>query len=113
MGYLEHSSDGVNWTAVPTASPEGKPVGQQFYRPQNAGLYHCMTGATEGERTLRGMLAVANAFRFIEKLYDDGAIDFTTRRQAGLILCDTFLILQDSLTMYDFSRCNHENAGVK
>ena len=68
---------------------------------------------TIGAQRVLGMLHLGGAFRLIEQLYDEGAIDFKTRRIAGNLLCDKFKDLQDELTMWDFSRGNSENVGRK
>jgi hypothetical protein len=68
---------------------------------------------TTGAQGAQGLLHLGNAFRFIEKLYLEGAIDFKTRRSAGNLLCDRFEQVTKELTMWDFSRGNPENAGCE
>ncbi len=66
---------------------------------------------TVGEKALYGMLKLGNAFRFIEKLYDDSVIDFTTRRIAGTVICELYEELRRDAFIWDFSRGNSENTG--
>lgn len=67
----------------------------------------------KGEAALVGMLHLGGAFRFIEKLYSEGAIDFATRRKAGNLVCDLYEDLRKQTYIYEFSRGNPENAGCK
>ena len=73
----------------------------------------CANNPTVGAKTALGLLCLGNAFRFIERLYAGGAIDFTTRRAAGNLLCEKFEGLLNEISMWDFSRGNSENAGCK
>jgi hypothetical protein len=66
-----------------------------------------------GEKALMGMLKLGNAFRFIEKLYREDAIDFPTRRMTGSILCVLYEGLRQDAFIWTFSRGNSENAGCK
>jgi hypothetical protein len=64
-----------------------------------------------GEKALMGMLTLGNAFRFIEKLYSDGVIDFTTRRIAGTVICELYEELRQEAFIWNFSRGNSQNVG--
>jgi hypothetical protein len=66
---------------------------------------------TEGQKVLLGMLHLGNAFRFIEKLYAEGAIDFITRKKAGNLICDLYEDLREDAFIYSFSRDNRRNEG--
>ena len=66
-----------------------------------------------GEKALMGMLKLGNAFRFIEKLYSEGAIDFPTRRMTGATLCELYEELRQDAFIWDFSYGNSKNAGCK
>jgi hypothetical protein len=66
-----------------------------------------------GEKAVLGMLCLGGAFRFIELLYQQGEIDFTTRRRAGNLLCEKYEDIRREAFIWNFSRGNSENAGCK
>jgi hypothetical protein len=86
-----------------------------FYRPEHPAceVLGSAPEKSQGAQRLDGMLVLGNAFRYIEKLYAEGAIGFTTRRYAGNLLCEKFKDLSEEITMWDFSRGNPENKGCE
>lgn len=64
-----------------------------------------------GEKVLLAMLHLGGTFRFVEKLYSQGAIDFTTRRYAGTLICELYEELRQDAYIYHFSRSEPDNAG--
>jgi hypothetical protein len=56
-----------------------------------------------GENILLGMMALGNAFRFVEQLFREGQINWATYAGAGNILCKRYEELRRDAFIFNFS----------
>jgi hypothetical protein len=117
MGYnLEQCTDegdtishALARTATGTAlllSPEMQEIEREIeYMEQRA------ENRNPGENKLLGMLALGNAFRFVENLFRTEQIDWLTYARAGRILCDRYEALRKDAYIIDFSKTMNSAFG--